>query len=169
MKIDYNPSLFKQIADLSVNDIVQVKNRKGIRKSIHITNIANLTWQQLQLLMPAGPDRFSKMFLLYQRYKAHTPENTANVAGTALTPIESREVQHYIQIFRENHFQEHTEVNNHITAGDMWDAFPTIRSLNDHGEYKHIPGIQPKYYEIICQLLSIWGNNGRPLDDFHKY
>jgi hypothetical protein len=44
MKIDYDVSLYKEIANFSVNKVVQVSNRKGRKTTIHITNITQLSW-----------------------------------------------------------------------------------------------------------------------------
>ena len=35
--------------------------------------------------------------------------------------------------------------------------------------YKEIEGIQPKYFEIVCNILKISGEKGLPLDSYKKY
>ncbi|MCL7420600.1 MAG: hypothetical protein M8364_06825 [Methylobacter sp.] len=169
MKIDYDVSLYKKIARLGLNVIVQVKNRKGVRHTIHIQNITKLSWHELQLLVPYGDDKFTKMVLLYEQYTKNNNSDEPIMAGETLTPDESDELNDYIRMYRENSFSKHFEVNEYISANNLWDRFPTIRSLNDHGDYKGIKGIQPKYFEIICRLLDISGEEGAPLDAYTKY
>lgn len=169
MKIDYNPDLYKQIASLSLNEIAQVKNRNGVKSTIHIVNITKLSWQHLQLLMPDGEDRFTKMVLLFNRYLCQGGPGECQSQQKWLTNSETEEINAYIKIYRENSFSKHFEVNRFISDNDLWCKFPTIRSLNNHGEHKDIPGIEPKYFEVICQLLDISGEGGLSLDAYRKY
>ncbi len=169
MKNDYDGNLYRAIANFQLNEIVQVKNRKGTRFAIHITDITKLSWQELQLLMPEGPDRFSKMVLLYEQHRNHKSEPAPHSGIHRLSRQEIAEINAYIKIFQDNNFSEHFQVNEYITINCLWDAYPTIRSLNDHGEFTDIPGIQPKYFEAICRLLGISGGDGRPLDAFREY
>jgi hypothetical protein len=169
VKTDYDKNLYIEIANFRMDEIVQVSNRKGKRLTIHIQNITRLTWRELQLLMPAGEDRFSKMVLLYNKYANHGGQGESDVLEGKLSSEERNEINEYLKIFRDNSFSKHFEVNQHISDNNLWERFPTIRSLNDHGSYKEIPGIQPKYFEIVCQLLSVGGEGGLPLDAFRKY
>ena len=169
MKIDYDVELYKEIAQFPINDIVQVYSRKGRKHTIHITCITRLTWQELQLLMPEGADRFSKMVLLYQKYANGTALNSTHVNGVLLSKAENDEINKYISIFCDQGFTKHTDVNNYITENSLWDEFKTIRSLNDHGKYHSIEGVQPKYFEIVCSILEITGEGGTPLDSYRKY
>lgn len=82
---------------------------------------------------------------------------------------EEKEINEYVNIFLKNGFSEHYEVNNYISQNNLWSKFKKIRSLNDHGVYKGIKGIQPKYYAIVCKRLSLTSGGGRPLDDVHIY
>ena len=169
MKIDYDVALYKEIAQFPINEIVQVYNRKGRKHTIHITCISRLTWQELQLLMPEGADRFSKMVLLYQKYASSTASNSTQVNGVLLSKSENEEINKYISVFRDQGFTKHTVVNNYITENSLWDEFKTIRSLNDHGKHHDIEGIQPKYFEIVCSILKISGEGGAPLDSYKRY
>ncbi|NQY07528.1 MAG: hypothetical protein HRT68_15360 [Flavobacteriaceae bacterium] len=167
-KIEYDPALYRVIANLRINEIVQVTNRKGYKSTIHITNITKLTWHQLQLIVVGGSSKFEKMYLLYKQYSTEHQDNNV-LKGLCLSRTESTELQEYIDIFKANGFSKHTQVNENITEHGLWDRFPTIRSLNDHGEYKDIEGIEPKYFEIVCCILNISGEGGRALDNFKKY
>ena len=169
MKIEYDVTLYKRIANFSVNEVVQVKNRKGKRSTIHITNITQLSWQDLQLLVSNGADRFTKMVLVYQEYLSEKELSNSVLKGKPLTSDESTEINEYIKIYRSNGFTKHHEVNEFITDNKIWDNFSTVRSLNDHGQYKSIEGIQPKYFEIICNILKISGEKGMPLDGYTTY
>lgn len=168
MKIEYDEGIYIKIANFAINEIVQVSNRKGRRSTIHIQNITRLNWHQLQLLMPAGEDSFTKMILLYQKYCNQSQCDGGN-RGETLSPDETAEVNDYMKIFRDNVFSTHIEVNEYITDNNLWDQFSRIRSLNDHGSHKNIRGIQPKYFHIVCQLLGITGEGGLPLDFYKKY
>jgi hypothetical protein len=169
MKAEYDANLYRKIASLQLDEIVQVENRKGARTAIHVSNITKLSWRELQLLMPEGADRFSKMVLLFERHSRTATESAPQLRGQRLTPQETAEVNEYVQIFRENQFSTHSQVNNYITNNQLWSIFPIIRSLNDHGRFKEVPGIQPKYFEIVCQLSGIAGGDGLPLYAFRKY
>jgi len=173
MKIEYDKELYIKIAMLNINEVIVTTNRKGQRKTIHITKITNLTWQELQLLVNEGADKFTKMFLLYEKYTCKNVDSRESASkffkGDKLSPSEASEIAAYVRIFQENNFKEHFQVNEYITNNDKWDEFSTIRSLNDHKEYKRIPGILPKYFEIICNLLNIGGASGRSLDSATHY
>lgn len=82
---------------------------------------------------------------------------------------ESNEIKKYIDLFKDNKFKEHYEVNNYITKNGFWNDFSNIRSLNDHGIYKEIPGILPKFYAIVCKELEIDGAGGTSLDKANRY
>jgi len=169
MKIDYTPDLFAKIASLALDEIVQVENRKGMRTTIHIRDITKLSWHELQLLMPEGSDSFTKKALLYNRYLKADRDDVDQMRGQELTRAETAEITEYTRIYRENSFSKHFEVNNYITENGLWETFPMIRSLNDHGVNKEIPGIEPKYFRIVCQLLGVSGEDGLPLDSYRKY
>ncbi|ALM66724.1 hypothetical protein FORC4_1751 [Vibrio parahaemolyticus] len=168
MKIEYDVDLYKKIARFQVNDIVEVSNRKGIRSVIHVKNITKLSWQELQLLVSGGSDRFTKMVILYQHY-SNLASFSNVIRGSQLTKKESDEVKAYIDIYQLNGFVEHHEVNRYITINGIWSLFPTIRSMNDHGNGKIVEGIQPRYFEIVCKILNISGDDGTPLKGFSPY
>ena len=86
-----------------------------------------------------------------------------------LTVPEENEISHYIKIYIDNGFQEHYEVNSYISKNNIWDLFPNIRSLNDHGIHKEIPGILERFYAIVCKRLDIDGAGGTPLDKAEHY
>ncbi|MCF6255809.1 MAG: hypothetical protein L3K25_05840 [Gammaproteobacteria bacterium] len=169
MKIEYDVSLYIEMANFSVNEVVQVSNRKGRRSTIHITNITKLSWQDLQLLVSSGADKFSKMVMLYREYSSKKEVSESVIRGKSLSLNETSEINEYIKIFRDHGCTKHHEVNEIIAQRDEWDSFKTIRSLNDHGKHKEIEGIQPQYFEIICNILKISGEQGLPLDSFQKY
>lgn len=141
LKIDYDPRLFKEIANFSINEIVQVQNRRGRRSTIHITNITKLSWHELQLLIADGSNKFSKMVLLYKQFSKGVPVAEVSQKRVALSPAETTEVNRYVAIFKEEGFSKHMQVNDYITKNGLWDEFKTIRSLNDHGKYTEIEGI----------------------------
>ena len=169
MKIDYDAKLYKRIASLNLNEVVQVRNRKGIKSTIHIQNITNLSWHDMQLLISDGADKFTKMVLLYEKYVNSSGDGECLTRGENLTYAEIQEINEYIKIYHENGFAKHYEVNEYISTNSLWEQFPNIRSLNNHGDHKDIEGIQPKYFEIICQQLKISGENGLPLDAYRQY
>jgi hypothetical protein len=169
VKIDYDPSLYRQIANFPVNEIVRVANRKGRNRTIHITNIVKLSWLELQLLVPEGADRFSKMVILFNKLSGTESLTSNGIKGESLSAAESCEVDEYIRIFKREGFSKHTEVNDFISKNELWNNFKTIRSLNDHGKFKEIEGIQPKYFEVICHILNISDEGGLPLDSYTKY
>jgi hypothetical protein len=165
--MEYDVNLYKKIADFKINEVVTVTNRNGRKTTIHITNLTKLSWHELQLLSGGGSNKFGKMVYLYEKYKEkniNSDPRLVNVTnGEKLSESETNEISRYVKIFRNNNFENHTEINNYITENGIWDDFPTIRSINDHGEYKNIPGILPKYFEIVCSILKINGDKGAPL------
>ena len=86
-----------------------------------------------------------------------------------LNICEAMEVFNYIRDFEENVFQNFNELNNYITKNDEWEYYPSIRSLNTHGNYRDILGIQPKFYTIVCKELNIKGGVGKPLNSYKIY
>lgn len=91
------------------------------------------------------------------------------ISRSELSLKESHEINEYIKIFNEQGYKQHYQVNNYITDNHTWDKFPSIRSLNDHGKNKDIPGIQQKFFAIICKELNISGAGGDPLDKCKLY
>jgi len=169
VKIEYDVNLYREMANFKVNEVVQVTNRKGRRSTIHVTNITKLSWQDLQLLVPSGADKFCKMVLLYREYSSNREVSESVIRGKPLSLNETSEISDYIKIFREHGCTKHHEVNEIITQRGTWSNFKVIRSLNDHGEHKEIEGIQPQYFEIVCNILKISGERGLPLDSYKKY
>lgn len=169
MKIEYDASLYRKMARFSINDIVQVTNRRGRKSTIQITNVTSLTWHQLQLLVPDGCDRFTKMVLLYREYATKEKISNSVLKGERLSPEEIAEIDKYIKLFQNNGCSEHHQVNEIISQNGAWDDFKNTRSLNDHGKHKEIQGIQPKYFEIICSILDISGGSGHSLDSYKIY
>jgi len=82
---------------------------------------------------------------------------------------EAMEIFNYIRDFEENVFRNFNELNNYITKNDEWKYYPSIRSLNTHGNYKDIPGIQSEFYTIVCKELNIKGGTGKPLTSYKTY
>jgi len=169
VKIEYDVSLYRKIANFAINEIVQVTNRKSRKSTIHITNISKLSWHELQLLVVGGADGFTKKALLYQEYSDKKLFSETVLRGEFLSSSEATEINKYIKIYRESGFTKHFEVNKLISVNNRWGEFKTIRSLNNHGKHKEIKGIQPKYFEIICNILSISGERGLPLDAYKKH
>lgn len=91
------------------------------------------------------------------------------ISSYNLTSKEESQVLEYIKIYKNESFEKHWETNNYITNNNLWDSFSEIRSLNDHGDHKRIPGILPKFYRIVCEILNIGSSNGAPLDKSEKY
>lgn len=169
MKIEYDVHLYKKIASLNLNEIIQVRNGKGIEFTIHIQNITKLSWRELQLLVPEGVDSFTKRVLLFCKYISRDNSEEFQFRGKNLTSIESKEINEYIKIYLKNSFSKHYEVNEYISENNLWDNFTTIRSLNKHADYEKIKGIEPEYFKIICQILNISGEGGSPLESYKKY
>lgn len=169
MKIEYELSLYIEMARFQINDVVQVSNRKGRKSTIHVTNVTALTWHQLQLLVSEGADKFTKMVLLYREYSTKEKISKSIVNGKHLSSEEVQEIDQYVRLFRKHGCTEHHQVNEIISQKSAWDQFKTIRSLNDHGKYKQIKGVQPKYFEIVCGILEISGGYGYPLDRYEIY
>ena len=165
MKIKYDSRLYREIASLELNELVQVKNRKGRLSTIYIRSIHDLSWNELQLLMPEGEDSFSKKVLLYRKFCSL---GSLSESGK-LSFVELSEINEYVAIYKQNSFSKHYEVNHYISDNFLWNRFSTIRSLNNHGESKGIPGIQPKYFSIICEMLDISGESGAALDSYSRY
>lgn len=161
----FDPNIRRKIGLLRLNEIVQTTNRHGKRTTIRITNITELSWENLQALSIPGEDSISKMIALHEIYSNPDARKPSN----SFTQQEVGEVDSYIAIFNRNQFSTHIQVNDYIDSNDLWDSFPTIRSLNDHAEYKGIRGIQPKYFAAICCLLGISGQNGHPIDSYRSY
>ena len=121
------------------------------------------------MLVSNGADRFTSMAMLYREYSSVKEVSESVIRGEPLSLSENKEINDYIQLFCDHGCTKHHEVNEIIAQKGDWDNFKTIRSLNDHGEYREIEGIQPKYFEIICNILKISGEKGLPLDSFQKY
>ena len=109
------------------------------------------------------------MVLLYKKFSSKKAISETVIKGKSLSNDESREINDYVNIFRNFGFTEHHEVNEIISQRGDWDNFKNIRSLNDHGKYTGIEGIQPKYFEMICHILKISGGNGLSLDGYERY
>lgn len=86
-----------------------------------------------------------------------------------LSNNEVEQIKIYMNIYNENNFKNQKDANKFITNENRWDEFPDIRSLNDHGTYKNVPGILPKFYRITCEILDITKGNGAQLIKATKY
>lgn len=79
----------------------------------------------------------------------------------SLTKEEVIQIKNYIGIYLGNNFKTQKAANNYISERKLWGEFSDIRSLNDHGSYKNIPGISPKFYRITCKILKIDGGGAQ--------
>jgi hypothetical protein len=71
----------------------------------------------------------------------------------------------YTTFYKYNNCKEHHEVNTFISKYQLWDLFPIIRALNDHGACKKgIKGISREAFAEVCTRLNIKGDNGALLD-----
>lgn len=109
------------------------------------------------------------MVILFNKLWGTESLDSNGIKGESLSAEESCEVDEYIRIYKREGFSKHPEVNDFIWKNGLWDNFKAIRSLNDHGNFKEIEGIQPKYFEIICNILNISDEGGLPLDSYTKY
>lgn len=87
----------------------------------------------------------------------------------SLSNNEIEQIKSYMNIYNIQGFKSQKEANKYITNKNRWGEFPDIRSLNDHGAYKNVPGILPKFYRITCEILDITKGNGEPLIKATKY
>ena len=160
MKIPYSPDLYKKIVSRNINKSASFIDENGDENTIFIRNLTQLSKNDLDLLMPEGVDKFSKMVMIYNKYSKGGNENVKS----------KKEIDAYIKIYRENRFSMLSDVNQYISDNKLWRKFPTIRSLNDHGHHKNIRGIQPKYFRIVCEKLGITEHGGgERLTDYKKY
>lgn len=86
-----------------------------------------------------------------------------------ITEDQINQIKNYMKIFDENNFNTQKMANKFITENKLWNEFTEIRSLNDHGSYKNIPGILPKFYKITCAILKVRRGDGAALTNFKKY
>ena len=91
------------------------------------------------------------------------------IAKYKLTSNEVQQIRSYMNIYCEHNFKYQKDAKRFITNENRWDEFPDIRSLNEHGSYKDVPGILPKFYRITCEILDITKGNGAPLTKATKY
>ena len=160
MKIEYDVNLYREMANFRVNEVVQVSNRKGRRSTIHITKITKLSWQDLQLLVSSGVDKFSKMVMLYREYSSKKEVSESVIKGKFLSSNETVEINEYIQIFHDHGCTRHHEVNEIIAQRNEWDRFKTIRSLNDHGEHKKLKGYSLYILKLFVIFLKYQASKG---------
>lgn len=86
-----------------------------------------------------------------------------------ITNDEIEQIKKYVRIYKAERCSKHHEVNEYITKHRMWDQFSEMRSMNDHGISKIVQGILPKFYRIVCEILSISGESGSPLLTSESY
>lgn len=86
-----------------------------------------------------------------------------------LTVQEKKEINEYINIYKNLNFSKHYEVNNYISRNQLWGRFPTIRSRNTHANGAVVPGIFPKYYAIVCELVGMESGDGTSLEKSEEY
>ena len=86
-----------------------------------------------------------------------------------LSNNEIEQIQGYMNIYNVHNIKSQKEADKFITNKSRWGELPDIRSLNDHGAYKNVPDILPKFYRITCEILDITKGNGAPLIKATKY
>jgi hypothetical protein len=103
-------------------------------------------------------------------YKAIKSFNYTSIKNEyKLTELEIIQIKKYMDVFVDNKFIEQKEANSFITEKRDWGMFSEIRSMNDHGEHKGIPGILPKFYRVTCEILNLTKGNGAHLTKATKY
>lgn len=99
----------------------------------------------------------------------HNSNSSVLKSKYKLSNNEWTQVKEYVAIYIKYSFKEHYEVNNYISKHNLWYNFTDIRSLNEHGSHKNIPGIMPNFYAAVCEILEITGANGSPLTKAERY
>jgi hypothetical protein len=97
------------------------------------------------------------------------PDEALSSNKISLTKEQLSQLFEYIYIFKSNNFTKHWQVNEKISANDDWDKFDEIRALNDHGYEEKIKGILPHYFQLVCYILKISGDEGAKLIDSEPY
>ncbi len=116
-----------------------------------------------------GLDKPFKTEYLDEQINPELEPEKGVISNYGLSSEEASQVLEYIKIYKKESLEKHWEVNEYITSNSLWGRFSEIRSLNDHGDSKRIPGILPKFYAIVCKILEITSSNGAPLDKSEKY
>lgn len=156
----------KSMLEKSENEIKTLETKtKQLQMEIDLLKSANV--RAKPQIHPNNPNYMDHDCVAHAKGVNHEEINIFNKYN--LTDLEINQVKRYVAIFRSNSFQVHYEVNHYITNHNLWNQFSKIRSLNDHGLHKGIPGILPKYFAVVCELLEITGAGGAPLDKAEPY
>jgi hypothetical protein len=91
------------------------------------------------------------------------------LARYKLSSQEVHQIKKYLAIYIDHNFSEQKFANSYITKKKLWHEFPDIRSLNEHGEHKNVPGILPRIYSISNVILDVTKGDGQPLTGYNKY
>lgn len=80
------------------------------------------------------------------------------------------ECQKYYDLMEKYNFSDQAKMNNYLTREKEWDNFPSIRAINNHGNYTNIRGITPKAYAKVCELMKKnISSGGQPLTSSKQY
>lgn len=107
--------------------------------------------------------------LIYNNEYRNLNEQIEISSDTELSPQELYELSEYINIYNNYDCTRHWEVNQIISDENRWDDFPTIRALNTHRSNNRVRGILPKYFAIICNVLSIDSGSRNPITESKNY
>jgi hypothetical protein len=90
-------------------------------------------------------------------------------ANNSLDLDEAAELVNYCTLFVTQGFKQHWDVNAYLDKTDQWNHFPIIRSRNTHQNGYTVNGIHKRCYAIVCQILSLEGDGGSPLQMVEDY
>lgn len=101
--------------------------------------------------------------------KKYTPEEIRKMYCNGMQDDEWLEIISYVSLMKKNNIKDQGVMNEYISRNRLWNNFPIIRSMNDHGYGIEIAGITPKAYKIVCKLIDMHTGLGNPLLGSRKY
>ena len=144
-----------------------IKYKGKLITNIYTTYSAGYNWLQTNgtpLVVESEADDESN-----RKEQLYIVEDILKASNGDLTNEEIHQLANYIWLFFKYKYQEHWEVNEYISNEGIWDEFDKLRSLNDHGEKIGVEGIEPRFFAIVCKVLSIEADNGNPITGWIKY
>lgn len=73
-----------------------------------------------------------------------------------LKQVEVNELTKFLEIYYQYELTELWMVNEVITKAQIWDVFPSIRSVNTFNSSYKAKGIQPKFFAIASNVAQLY-------------
>lgn len=162
---DWNPPRFiyegvieHELPDLDLNELTAYKNSVNDFRALLKQQLSHHSRSQLAVAPPISIESVKL-----------SPEQIRSRYADGYSDDAWGEIISYVALMNRLGIRDQGKCNEYITRAGLWDEYPNIRAMNDHGYGREIEGITRSAYSLVCKLINLKNGFGAPLLQSRKY